>query len=73
MIISYVIGIGCSFIMAAIISFFWVRGIDNMKKNYPDYKGEDFLNWGNDDKKSDKKESGSYEDLEKLGRGRSKY
>ena len=46
MIMSYVIGIGCSFLMAAIISFFWVRGIDNMKKNHPDYKGEDFLNWG---------------------------
>lgn len=27
------------------IAFFWVRGIDNMKKNHPDYKGEDFLNW----------------------------
>jgi len=48
MIMSYVIGIGCSFIMAAIVSFFWVKGIDNMKKNYPDYKGEDFLNWDED-------------------------
>jgi hypothetical protein len=45
---SYVVGIGCSFIMAAIVSFFWVRGIDNMKQNHPDYKGEDFLDWGND-------------------------
>lgn len=45
MIMSYVIGIGCSFIMAAIVSFFWVRGIDYMKENHPDYKGEDFLNW----------------------------
>lgn len=33
-----------SFILSAIISFLWVRGIDNMKKNHPDYKGEDFLN-----------------------------
>ena len=49
MIMSYVIGIGCSFIMAAIVSFFWVRGIDNMKENHPDYKGEDFLDWGDDD------------------------
>ena len=49
MIMSYVIGIGCSFIVAAIVSFFWVRGIDNMKKNHPDYKGNNFLNW-NDDK-----------------------
>ena len=27
------------------ISLLWVRGIDNMKKNHPDYKGEDFLDW----------------------------
>jgi hypothetical protein len=26
-----------------------VRGIDNMKKNHPDYKGEDFLNWEDDE------------------------
>ena len=31
------------------ISWLWVRGIDNMQKNHPDYKGEDFLNWENDD------------------------
>ena len=24
--------------------YLWVNGIDNMKDNYPDYKGEDFLN-----------------------------
>lgn len=42
---SYVIGIGCSFILAAIVSFFWVSGIDYMKENHPDYKGEDFLNY----------------------------
>jgi hypothetical protein len=46
---SYLIGIGCSFGLAAIISFFWVRGIDYMQKNHPDYKGEDFLNWGDDE------------------------
>ena len=33
---------------SALISFFWVRGIDHMAKHHPDYKGEDFLNWGND-------------------------
>jgi len=43
MIMRYLVGIGCSFIMAAIVSFFWVRGIDNMKQNHPDYNGEDFL------------------------------
>ena len=50
MIMSYVIGIGCSFIMAAIVSFFWVRGIDYMKENHPEYKGEDFLNYNDDEK-----------------------
>jgi len=24
----------------------WAGGIDYMSKNYPNYKGEDFLNWG---------------------------
>jgi hypothetical protein len=54
---SYLVGIGCSFGLAAIIAFFWVRGIDNMMKNHPDYKGEDWLNWGEDsdiDKKEEK-------------------
>jgi hypothetical protein len=50
MIMSYVVGIGCSFIMAAIVSYFLVKGIDNMKENHPDYKGEDFLNWSGDEK-----------------------
>jgi hypothetical protein len=49
MIMSYVVGIGCSFLLAAIVSLFWVRGIDHMQKNHPDYKGEDFLNWGDND------------------------
>jgi hypothetical protein len=33
----------------ALISWSWVRGIDYMKENHPDYKGEDFLDWGDDD------------------------
>ena len=32
-------------VVVAIISYFWVQGIDYMKENHPDYKGEDFLNW----------------------------
>ena len=48
---SYVVGIGCSLIVSAIIAFFWVRGITYMKENHPDYKGEDFLNW--DEKKDE--------------------
>ena len=31
-----------------VISWRWVVGIDYMQKNHPDYKGEDFLNWGDD-------------------------
>lgn len=38
-------------ILSLFISIIWVRGIDNMKKNHPDYKGEDFLNWTEDEKK----------------------
>ena len=26
----------------ALLSWSWVRGIDYMKENHPDYKGEDF-------------------------------
>ena len=38
-----VIGIVGCFILAAMVAIFWVRGIDYMKENHPDYKGEDFL------------------------------
>jgi hypothetical protein len=38
-----VIGIVGSFILAATVAIFWVRGIDYMKENHPDYKGKDFL------------------------------
>jgi hypothetical protein len=30
-------------IVTALISWSWVNGIDYMKENHPDYKGEDFL------------------------------
>lgn len=49
---------GIMFLVVVVI-IFWVRGIDNMMKNHPDYKGEDWLNWGdnNDDfKKEDEEE-----------------
>ena len=39
---------GIMFLVVVVIVFFWVRGIDNMMKNHPDYKGEDWLNWGDD-------------------------
>jgi hypothetical protein len=47
---SYLVGIGCSFVLAAVVAFFWVRGVDHMKENHPDYKGEDFLNWDEEEK-----------------------
>jgi len=55
---SYLIAIGISLFVSAIISYFWVRGIDYMHKNHPNYKGEDFLNWG--------KETAPWEEDEKL-------
>jgi len=30
-------------VFTALISWSWVRGIDYMKENHPDYKGDDFL------------------------------
>lgn len=40
---------GLMFIIVAFISWRWVKAIDYMKENHPNYKGEDFLNWGDDD------------------------
>jgi hypothetical protein len=28
----------------------WVNGIHNMNEKHPDYKGEDFLTWDEEDK-----------------------
>jgi len=47
--ISYVIGIGCSALLAGIVALFWVRGIDYMKENHPDYKGNDLFGYDEDD------------------------
>lgn len=46
-----VIAIVCSFITAVIIAFFWIRGIDYMNKNQPDYKGEDLFGEFDDEDK----------------------
>jgi len=35
-------------IISVIVGVLWVNGIDNMKENHPDYKGEDFLDWDDD-------------------------
>ena len=34
------------------VVYFWVCGIDYMKENHPDYKGEDFLWWDEDEDKN---------------------
>jgi hypothetical protein len=47
---GYLIGIGCSVFLSAIIALFWVRGIDYMKENHPDYKGEDLFGLWDDEK-----------------------
>ena len=37
------------------VVYLWVKGIDYMNKNHPDYKGNDFLNWGEDNENEDDK------------------
>ena len=39
------VGIGCVLLMVLPVVVLWIVGIDHMKNKYPDYKGEDFLNW----------------------------
>lgn len=39
--------------ISALIAWRWVEGIDYMQKNHPDYKGEDFLNWGDNKEEND--------------------
>ena len=46
---EYLLVFGIMFVIITFISWRWVEGIDYMKKNHPDYKGDDFLNWGEDD------------------------
>ena len=36
----------------ATISWLWAGGIDYMHRNHPDYKGEDFLDWGEEENKN---------------------
>ena len=44
---QYVIIISIILALSAVVAYFWVRGIDYMKTNHPDYTGEDFLDWEN--------------------------
>ena len=41
--VGLIIGIGGTIILAVIVAISWVRGIDYMKENHPDYKGEDLF------------------------------
>ncbi len=45
---GYFVAIGIILLIVSIVSILWVRGIDYIHKNHPEYKGEDFLNWKND-------------------------
>lgn len=45
---GYFLAIGIILLIVLIIAILWIRGIDYMHKNHPTYKGEDFLNWGED-------------------------
>jgi|LauGreDrversion4_2_1035121.scaffolds.fasta_scaffold768289_2 hypothetical protein len=38
------------FIVVVVVSILWVNAITNMHEKHPDYKGEDWLNWNEDDK-----------------------
>ena len=49
--VGLMIGIGCSFILSAIVATLWVRGIDYMKENHPDYKGDDLFGEFNEEDK----------------------
>jgi hypothetical protein len=37
------VGLIISIVVAIIVSILWVKGIDNMKTNHPEYKGEDLF------------------------------
>jgi len=39
-----------SIVVAAVISIAWASGIHSMHRDHPDYKGEDFLDWDDDNK-----------------------
>lgn len=60
---EYIPVFGLMFVVVALVSWSWVRGIDYMQENHPDYKGEDFLDWGTETApwEADKEESSHYE------------
>ena len=47
------VGLVCCIVALAVIvtAVLWVNGIDSMKNNHPDYKGEDLFNKEEDEQK----------------------
>lgn len=45
------IGLVCIVLGLLVAVAVWVEGIDSMKNNYPDYKGEDLFNKEEDEQK----------------------
>ena len=50
------IAITVGLLIFSIITWRWVVGIDNMMKNNPGYKAEDWLDWENDSENENDKE-----------------
>jgi len=64
---SYLITILITLVVVIPISWLWVKGIDTMKKKYPNYKGKDFLNWDNKNDEWDKtRNTGGRDDWDKI-------
>jgi Na+/citrate or Na+/malate symporter len=45
---EYLPGIVITLFISTIVAIVWARAIVNMHEKHPDYKGDDFLNWGDD-------------------------
>jgi hypothetical protein len=45
-----IVAIGAILVFTSMIATLWIRGIDYMGKNYPDYKGEDLFDEKEDGK-----------------------
>jgi hypothetical protein len=45
---EYLSAIGITLLISTIIALVWGKLITNVREKYPDCKGEDFLNWGDD-------------------------
>ena len=60
MIHSGIIAVGVVLLPAlTYLIWMWIKGIDYMKENHPDYKGDDWLNWDNDpENENDKNQIG---------------